>query len=467
MKPVIALVGRPNVGKSTLFNKLTRSRDALVADLPGLTRDRKYGDGVVGGYDYIVIDTGGLSGEDEVLDARMATQTMQAVEEADAVLFLVDGRGGATPADAEIARELRRLGKRVHLVVNKVDGIGEEQASSDFYALGLGEPYAVAAAHNRGVRSMMEHLGEALGWAPAGEEAAARDDSVRIAVVGRPNVGKSTLINHLLGEERLVAYDMPGTTRDSIFVPFERHGRRYTLIDTAGVRRRGKIGEVVEKFSVIKTLQSIDAANVALVLIDAREGISDQDLNLIGYVIDAGRAVVVALNKWDDVDEEARQQLRRDLQRRLAFLDFTRIHMISALTGSGVGDVLKSVNRAYKSAMVDMSTPQLTRMLEYAIEQHQPPLVRGRRIKLRYAHQGGSNPPIVIIHGRQVDEIPKTYKRYLSKFFQSELHLFGTPLRVEFRGGENPYAAPPGAGRGARAGQAGKRSARGPRGGGR
>ena len=467
MKPVIALVGRPNVGKSTLFNKLTRSRDALVADLPGLTRDRKYGDGVVGGYDYIVIDTGGLSGEDEVLDARMATQTMQAVEEADAVLFLVDGRGGATPADAEIARELRRLGKRVHLVVNKVDGIGEEQASSDFYALGLGEPYAVAAAHNRGVRSMMEHLGEALGWAPAGEEAAARDDSVRIAVVGRPNVGKSTLINHLLGEERLVAYDMPGTTRDSIFVPFERHGRRYTLIDTAGVRRRGKIGEVVEKFSVIKTLQSIDAANVALVLIDAREGISDQDLNLIGYVIDAGRAVVVALNKWDDVDEEARQQLRRDLQRRLAFLDFTRIHMISALTGSGVGDVLKSVNRAYKSAMVDMSTPQLTRMLEYAIEQHQPPLVRGRRIKLRYAHQGGSNPPIVIIHGRQVDEIPKTYQRYLSNFFQSELHLFGTPLRVEFRGGENPYAAPPGAGRGARAGQAGKRSARGPRGGGR
>jgi GTP-binding protein len=439
MKPVIALVGRPNVGKSTLFNKLTRTRDALVADLPGLTRDRKYGDGVVGGYEYIVIDTGGLSGEDEELDMRMATQTMLAIEEADAVLFLVDGRGGIHPDDESIARELRRLGKNIHLVVNKIDGIGEDQASSDFFTLGFGEPFPVAAAHNRGVKSMMEEIGEKLGWQEVEEGERERDDSIRIAVVGRPNVGKSTLINRLIGEERLVAFDMPGTTRDSVFVPFEQNGKKYTMIDTAGVRRRGKVKEVVEKFSVIKTLQAVDAANVVVIVLDGREGVTEQDLSLLGYVLDAGRAIVVAVNKWDDMDTEAREKMRRELERRMAFLKFTKTHLISALFGSGVSDLMKSVNKAYKSAMVDMSTPELTRMLEYAMEQHQPPLVRGRRIKLRYAHQGGSNPPIVVIHGNQVDSIPGAYKRYLSNFYQESLHLFGTPLRIEFRGGSNPF----------------------------
>lgn len=439
MKPVIALVGRPNVGKSTLFNKLTRTKDALVADFPGLTRDRQYGDGKLGDFPFLVIDTGGLSGENELLDQQMASQTELAVAEADVVIFMVDGREGLTPTDAEIARHLRKLSVSVLLVVNKVDGIGDEQARMEFFSLGLGEPMSIAATHNRGMLSMLEEVESRL---PAGAIAAAPDESrgIRIAFVGRPNVGKSTLINRLVGEERVIAFDQPGTTRDSIAVPFSRSGRDYHLIDTAGVRRRGKVSEAVEKFSIIKTLQAVDDSNVCVMLIDAEDSVTEQDLHLMGYIIDKGRALIVAVNKWDSLDSEQRDDVKKDLERRVEFLRFTRIHFISALKGSGVGDLFKSINRAYASAFLDLGTPALTRMLEYAVEQHQPPLVQGRRIKLRYAHQGGKNPPVIVIHGNQAVKVPSDYRRYLTNFYQKELKLFGTPLRVEFRQGNNPFA---------------------------
>ncbi len=438
MKPVISLVGRPNVGKSTLFNKLTRSRDALVADFAGLTRDRKYGDGKLGEIDYLVIDTGGLNGESEVLDVRMQDQAWQAIGESDVVVFMVDGRDGLTTIDQEIADALRRTGQTVCLVVNKTDQMDEDLIASEFFQLGLGQPHCIAAAHSRGLLKMMVVV-QGMLPAPNADDADLEDEGMRLAVVGRPNVGKSTLINRILGEERVVAFDLPGTTRDSIEVPFEKDEQKYTLIDTAGVRRRGKISETVEKFSVIKTLRAIDECNVCVLLLDASEKITDQDMNLMGYVIDKGRALIVAVNKWDGLSRDQRESIKTDISRRLDFLSFTSIEFISALHGTGVGNLFKLANRAYESAMIDMPTPQLTRMLEYAIEQHQPPLVRGRRIKMRYAHQGGSNPPIIVVHGNQTERVPDTYKRYLSNYFQRELKLFGTPVRIDFKKSDNPF----------------------------
>ena len=439
MKPVIALVGRPNVGKSTLFNFLTRTRDALVADMPGLTRDRQYGTGKVGGRDYIVVDTGGLSGEDEGVDSLMADQVSQAIDEATIVLFLVDGKDGLTPGDEAIAQHLRQCGKTIHTVVNKTDGGDPDVLCAEFHAMGLGEPFPIAAAHGRGVRSLIEEvLGEASEEEAA--EEAEEQGGIRIAIVGRPNVGKSTLVNRILGEERVVVYDMPGTTRDSIFIPLERDEQQYTIIDTAGVRRRARVKEAVEKFSVIKTLQAIEAANVVIMVLDARTEISEQDANLLGFVMDAGRALVLAVNKWDGLEREQRDRIRDELDRKLPFLDFAKIHFISALHGSGVGELFDSVHQAYDSAMKKMATPDLTRMLESAMMAHQPPLVRGRRIKLRYAHQGGRNPPIIVIHGNMTEDVPESYKRYLSNHFRKALRLVGTPIRIEFKGHENPYA---------------------------
>ncbi|WP_328186843.1 ribosome biogenesis GTPase Der [Marinobacter sp. OP 3.4] len=439
MTPVIALVGRPNVGKSTLFNQMTRSRDALVADFPGLTRDRKYGDGNYEGRRFIVIDTGGLTGDEAGLDAEMARQSMQAVEEADIVLFLVDGRAGLTAGDEMIAEHLRRTGKPAHLVVNKTDGQDPDVAASDFYTLGFESVYLIAAAHNRGIRSMLELLLGELD--DAGEDSADKYPGIRIGVVGRPNVGKSTLVNRLLGEERVVVYDMPGTTRDSIYIPYERQGEEYTLIDTAGVRRRKNVREVVEKFSIIKTLKAIEDAHVVILVIDAREGLVDQDLHLIGFVLDAGRSLVIAVNKWDGMDPDERSRVKEQVRRRLDFLDYADKHYISALHGSGVGLLYDSIGDCYESAMAKWPTNRLTEILQDAVSQHQPPMVQGRRIKLRYAHQGGSNPPVVVVHGNQTDALPGSYKRYLENTFRKVLKVNGSPIRFEFRSGENPYAS--------------------------
>lgn len=438
MKPVIALVGRPNVGKSTLFNCLTESRDALVADVPGLTRDRKYGDGRLGGSVYIVVDTGGLTGEADALDGLMARQAQQAIDESDAVLFLVDGRAGLSAADETIATHLRRCGKPVHLVVNKTDGLDENTAVGDFFRLGLGQPLAIAASHGRGVANMIQHVLEGFDAAEP-EIESADTNNIRIALIGRPNVGKSTLINRLIGEERVVAFDQPGTTRDSIFIPFERDEQRYTLIDTAGIRRRGKVNDTVEKFSIIKALQAIMEANVVFVLIDAREGVTDQDLSLLGEVLQQGRALVLAVNKWDGLETDQRDKIKADIERRLGFIDFAEIHFISALHGSGVGNLLDAAERAYDSAMRNLPTPRLTKLLEEAVIMHQPPLVRGRRIKLRYAHQGGKNPPIIVVHGNQIDRLPEDYKRFLTHFFHKKLKLNGSPLRIQLKAGKNPY----------------------------
>jgi len=438
MLPVIALVGRPNVGKSTLFNRITRTRDALVADFPGLTRDRKYGDGKLGDRPYIVIDTGGLSGESDDLDGLMAQQAWQAVAEADLVFFLVDARDGLTAADEAVATALRRAGKPALLVVNKTDGLDGTVASSEFFALGLGEPYPVSAAHGRGVNALMAAAMDLLppvAYAAAPEE----DETIRVAVVGRPNAGKSTLINRMLGEERVLAYDMPGTTRDSIFIPFERDGVAYTLIDTAGVRRRARIREVIEKFSVIKTLQAIDAAHVVILVLDAHLGIGEQDASLAGYIAEKGRALVVAVNKWDGLEAHARRQVNEQLERKLPFLGFARTCFISARHGTGVGDLFPQVQKAYAAAMRELPTPELTRILEQAVQEHQPPLVHGRRIKLRYAHQGGRNPPVIVIHGNQTERVPESYRRYLVNAFRSAMQLTGTPVRIEFRTGSNPY----------------------------
>lgn len=438
MTPVIALVGRPNVGKSTLFNQMTRSRDALVADFPGLTRDRKYGDGNYEGRRFIVIDTGGLTGDEIGLDAEMARQSMQAVEEADIVLFLVDGRAGLTGGDEMIAEHLRRTGKPAHLVVNKTDGQDPDMASADFYSLGFESVYLIAASHNRGIRSMLELL--LGGMAEEDEDSADKYPGIRIGVVGRPNVGKSTLVNRLLGEERVVVYDMPGTTRDSIYIPYERQGQEYTLIDTAGVRRRKNVREVVEKFSIIKTLKAIEDAHVVILVIDAREGLVDQDMHLIGFVLDAGRSLVIAVNKWDGMDPDERSRVKEQVRRRLDFLDYADKHYISALHGSGVGLLYDSIGDCYESAMEKWPTNRLTAVLEDAVAQHQPPMVHGRRIKLRYAHQGGSNPPVVVVHGNQTDALPGAYKRYLENTFRKVLKVNGSPIRFEFRSSENPFA---------------------------
>lgn len=501
MTATLALVGRPNVGKSTLFNRLTRSQDALVADFPGLTRDRQYGTGKVGGWPYIVVDTGGLSGEPESLDAAMANQTHAAIHEADLVVFIVDGREGLVPTDVEIAERLRRGEKRVLLCVNKIDGIGEDRAALEFHELGFERLVQTAASHNRGVHSMIDAAADMLdidpalrntedtrkrrrsrkaqtsdesgsevgadsafesGRAPGPEPLPPREEDIRIGFVGRPNVGKSTLVNRLLGDERVIAYDKPGTTRDTVAVPFERNGSQYTLVDTAGIRRRGKVTEKVETFSIIKTLKAIEEANVCVMLIDASEGLTDQDLHLLSHIIDKGRALIVAVNKWDALNCEQRNNVKEALERRVEFLKFTRIHFISALKGSGVADLFKSIDKAHRSAFVNLSTPQLTRLLELAVTQHQPPMIAGRRIKLRYAHQGGVNPPIIVVHGRQADKVSQSYKRYLSNWFLKQLRLFGTPLRIDFRQGENPFAPRSGKARSALPGtkpESGKRSA--------
>jgi GTP-binding protein len=436
MKPVIALVGRPNVGKSTLFNRLTRTRDALVADQPGITRDRKYGDASFSGRQFILIDTGGLSGEDEGIDVEMQRQSWQAVEEADYILFMADARDGLTPSDEVIAARLRTYGKQVFLAINKAEGLPIEIVSAEFHALGLGEPNPISASHGDGITRLIETI---LPEENVEEEEEDDGLGIKVAIIGRPNVGKSTLINRIMGEERVVVFDMPGTTRDSIFIPFERDGQQYTFIDTAGVRRKARIKEAIEKFSIIKTLQAIDAANVVIMVLDAREGVSDQDAHLLGYAIDSGRALVIAINKWDGLDSHQKDMVKRDLEVKLPFLDFAKQHFISALHGTGVGDLFKSVNRAYRSATRKFSTPELTRLLEDLVQTHQPPLIRGRRIKLRYAHQGGKNPPTIIIHGNQVESVPNAYRRYLVNAFIKHFKLEGTPLRVEFKGSENPY----------------------------
>ncbi len=441
MLPVIALVGRPNVGKSTLFNQLTRSRDALVADFAGLTRDRKYGEARIGSRPFVAIDTGGISGEEEGIDSAMAGQSLQAIEEADAVLFMVDARDGLSATDAALARHLRQRNKSFHLVVNKIDGIDETLALGDFYSLGIESMFAIAASHGRGVRAMIEKVLAEFPESDA-DDAETRDRfaSTRVAIVGRPNVGKSTLVNRLLGEERVVVYDQPGTTRDSIYIDYQRDGRDYTLIDTAGVRRRKNVKQTVEKFSIVKTLRAIDDANVVVLVMDAHEGLVDQDMHLLGHCVEAGRALVLAVNKWDGLESGQREWIRNELERRLVFANYADIHFISALHGTGVGHLYKSIDAAYEAATRKLSTNVLTRILEDAVAEHAPPMVNGRRIKLRYAHAGGQNPPLIVIHGNQTGKVPPSYLRFLEKTFRRELRLSGTPVRIEFRTAENPYA---------------------------
>ena len=442
MKPVVALVGRPNVGKSTLFNRLTRSRDALVADFSGLTRDRIYGDVTTEGANFIVIDTGGLVSRNDDMSDLMRKQADLAIEEADIVFFLVDGRAGLVADDQIIAQQLRAIGKPTILIVNKSEGELKEMIAAEFYALGLGEPQVISASQGRGIANLVTTLKDEIPSVIISEEnPEERDDDkgIRLAVLGRPNVGKSTLINRIMGEERVVAFDEPGTTRDSIHIPFEKDGTEYTLIDTAGVRRRSKVSEMLEKFSIVKTLQALEDANVVLLVLDAHEGIVEQDLHLAGLIIQSGRAVVIAVNKWDGLDKSEREWVSTNIERRLPFLNFANTHFISALHGSGVGLVFKSVKQAYESAMAQIPTPRLTRVLEDAVADHQPPLVNGRRIKFRYAHLGGKNPPRIIIHGKQTDATPNSYKRYLENTFRDVLKLHGTPIFIEFKKGDNPF----------------------------
>ncbi len=443
MKPVIALVGRPNVGKSTLFNRLTRSRDALVADLPGLTRDRHYGEGRIGERPFLVIDTGGFEPvAKEGIMHEMALQTRQAVAEADVVVFIVDGRQGLTPHDKTITDFLRKSGRKVMLVVNKSEGMKYTSVTADFYELGMGDPYVISAAHGDGVHDLVnEALDLAFAQRPDDEdELEPADHGVKIAIVGRPNVGKSTLINTLVGEQRVIAFDMPGTTRDSIEVPFERGGRHYTLIDTAGIRRRGKVFEAIEKFSVVKTMQSISDANVVVLLLDAQQDISEQDAHIAGFILESGRALVVAVNKWDGLTSDQRDQVKMDMDRKLDFLSFAETRFISALKGTGIVQLMKSVDAAYAAATAKLSTPQLTRALQEAVEKQEPKRKGTSRPKMRYAHQGGQNPPIIVIHGNALDGITEPYKRYLEKHFRDTFDLIGTPLRIELRTGKNPFA---------------------------
>ena len=439
MKPTIVLVGRPNVGKSTLFNRLTRSRDALVADQPGLTRDRHYGIGRVGDRDYLVVDTAGFDpvAKDGIMH-EMARQAEQAIAEADVLLFLVDGRAGRTPHDEHIAARLRRAGRPVHLVVNKAEGLDRALVAADFHALGLGDPLPVSAAHGDGIKQLVEIVLDTL--PPDGDKESTDDDGPKVAIVGRPNVGKSTLVNTLLGEERVIAFDLPGTTRDAISIPFERGGKRYTLIDTAGLRRRGKVFEAVEKFSVIKTLQAIQEANVIVLVLDAAQDISDQDAHIAGFALEAGRALVVGINKWDAVDEYQRERLKLEIARKLAFLGFARFHQISALKSQGIAGLLKSVDAAYAAATTNLPTPQLTRILQQAVARQTPPRHGMARPKMRYAHQGGMNPPVIVIHGNALESIPASYMRYLERCFMEAFKLQGTPLRIQFRTAHNPYA---------------------------
>ncbi len=437
MIPVIALVGRPNVGKSTLFNRLTKTQDALVADFPGLTRDRQYGQAQYGDKAYIVVDTGGIGVDDIEVDSLMSKQSTVALNEADIVLFLVDGRAGLTAVDQSIASNLRKLNKKVHLVVNKTEDLDDDVACADFQSLGISDIHSISSSHGSGIHSLLDTL--LTPFAPEVENTE-ENDAIKIAFAGRPNVGKSTLINRILGEERVVVYDMPGTTRDSIAIPFVRDEQRYILIDTAGVRRKSRIDEKIEKFSVIKTLQAIKESNVCLQLLDANEGITDQDMNLLGFIIESGKALVIAVNKWDGLDEEHKEKVKSELSRRLHFANFAKIRFISALHGSGVGTLFKDINEAYASAIQSFSTPRLTRLLQDLSTKHTPPCVNGRRIKLRYAHLGGHNPPVIVIHGNQLADLPDSYKRYLNNEFTKHLGLVGTPLKLEFKGGTNPFA---------------------------
>ncbi len=440
MKPVIAIVGRPNVGKSTLFNRLTRSRDALVADFSGLTRDRHYGNGRVGDREFICIDTGGFEPVAKTgILAEMAKQTKQAVVEADVVIFLVDARLGMAPQDRVIADFLRKTGRPVILAVNKAEGMSHATVTADFYELGLGEPVAISSAHGDGVRAMIEEALDALNLPDEPEEDLGADKPVRIAVVGRPNVGKSTFINTLIGEERVIAFDMPGTTRDAIDVPFTRNGKQYVMIDTAGLRKRGKVFEAIEKFSVVKTLQAIADANVVILMLDAQQDISEQDAHIAGFIVDAGRALVLAVNKWDGMDDYQKERARTDIARKLRFLDFANVHPISAIKGFGIKELFKDVDSAYAAAMSKLPTPKLTRILEEAVEFQQPKRVGMSRPKMRYAHQGGSNPPIVVIHGNALSGVTDSYRRYLEGRFREAFKLRGTPLRLEFRTGQNPF----------------------------
>lgn len=442
MKPVIALVGRPNVGKSTLFNRLTKSRDAIVADFAGLTRDRHYGNGRQGKREFIVIDTGGFEPDASTgIYREMAKQTQQAVAEADVVVFVVDARAGLSAQDHDIANYLRRLGKPTVLVANKAEGMLEGGQLAEFYELALGEVQAVSAAHGQGVRSLVDRALDLVPW--AGDESEDADEhpgAIRLAVAGRPNAGKSTLINTWLGEERLVAFDMPGTTRDAITVPFERGGQRYELIDTAGLRRRGKVFEAIEKFSVVKTLQAIESAHVVLLLIDATQGVTDQDAHIAGYVLESGRAVVLAINKWDAIDDYQRQMLERSIETRLAFLKFAPLHFISAKKRQGLGPLWTAIGEAYRSATCKMPTPVLTRVLLESVQFQSPKRAGGYRPKMRYAHQGGMNPPVIVIHGNSLEHVSDAYKRFLEGRFRKEFKLVGTPLRIEFKTAHNPYA---------------------------
>jgi GTP-binding protein len=441
MLPVVALVGRPNVGKSTLFNVLTRTRDALVHDLPGLTRDRQYGVCRLGAREFVVVDTGGLTGEKEGIGALTARQAQLAVAEADRIVFVVDARDGLLPADRNILDTLRRSGKPVLLAVNKTDGLDENAALAEFSTLGLPSPLALSSAHGRGVPALVDAVLAGLPQAdPDALAAESANDGVRVAIVGRPNVGKSTLVNRLLGEERVVVSDVAGTTRDAIRVALERDGKHYTLIDTAGVRRRARVEEAVEKFSVIKTLQSIAAAHVAVVLLDAREGVSEQDATLIGHVLEEGRALVIAVNKWDGLSAYEREQCRVSLGRKLDFVGYARVVTISALHGSGIAELMKAIDRAHASATREFGSAELTRALEKAYESYQPPMVRGHAPKLRFAHPGGTNPPGIIIHGSRTRHVAEGYRRYLENFFRKRFRLEGTPIRIEFRESENPFA---------------------------
>ncbi|WP_097355755.1 ribosome biogenesis GTPase Der [Candidatus Enterovibrio escicola] len=471
MIPVVALVGRSNVGKSTLFNRLTRTRDALVASFPGLTRDRKYGKAMLGQYEFIVVDTGGIDGTKEGIERKMAEQSLVAIEEADIVLFMVDGRTGLTLADETLAQYLRSREKTTFLVVNKVDGIDPDVASAEFWQLGMEYTFQIAAEHGRGVLALIDHAlkpyakvlatdqAKAVVLDLKGEENIHDEDKkltekdaetsleclrglpIKFSIIGRPNVGKSTLTNCILGEERVVVYNIPGTTRDSIYIPMERDGREYVIIDTAGVRRRKHVSEKVEKFSIIQTLKAIEDANVVLLLIDACENISDQDLSLLGFALNAGRSIVVVVNKWDGLDKPIKDRVRSELDRRLGFIDFARIHFISALYGTGVDHLFQSIKEAYESATKRISTAVLTRIMGMAQDNHQPPMIRGRRVKLKYAHAGGYNPPIFVIHGNQVKDLPDTYKRYLMNYYRHSLKIMGTPIRIQFQSSENPYVS--------------------------
>lgn len=439
MLPVLVLVGRPNVGKSTLFNYLTGTRDALVADYPGLTRDRQYGFGQRGSQPYIVVDTGGITGDADVIDEQIRAQVDKAIDEADAVLFMVDGVDGLRTYDESMAAGIRRLNKPVYAVVNKAEGMNKAVAGAEFHRLGLGQPHAISAANGEGVIGFINQVLEEFPEPEGDDEHEGVDKGIKVAVIGRPNAGKSTLINRMLGEERLVASDVAGTTRDSIYVPFERDDQKYTLIDTAGVRRRARIDFDIEKYSVTKALQAVDEANVVIALLDAHTEIAEQDARLMGLIVERGRALVVAVNKWDGLTNDERDWIKHQLDIKLPFASFARLHFISALHGTGVGDLFGSVRDAHKAAFTKIRTPDMTRHLEVAVEAHPPPMAGGRRVRLRYAHQGGSNPPRIIIHGSRTDKLAGSYKRYLQNYFRETFNLWGTPVALEFRDGENPY----------------------------